>query len=365
MRIDQLVPSFAPYDAIGNHVLKVRSVLRAAGFSSDIYGELIDPQLASEAMPFADCVARAGEDRVLLYQSSTNSAMVPWLLERAAHGQRVVSNYHNVTPAEYFDRWEPQAAEAMRQGRADVARLAPWVSLGLADSEFNRRELVELGYARTMTTPLLVDLDIYHRDEDAAARARRERQRDQGVTRWLFVGRVAPNKCQHDVIAAFALYRRLFAPQARLTLVGGVTSPRYYARLLRMVRQLEVDGHVEFATRVPFERLLDHYARADVFVCQSEHEGFCIPVLEAMELGVPIVAHAAAALPDTVADAGVVLHDKDPMVVAVAVDGLLGDTARRDALVRAGRRRAQEFSFPVTSKVFVSAITEWLADQAG
>lgn len=359
MRIDQLVPGFAKHDAIGNHALRVRSALRGAGFASDIYGEVIDSRLSGEARHYSqEPPPDAGT--ALLYHVSTHSDMAPWLTRRALDGQVVMADYHNITPSSYFARWEPEAARSMDLARVEMAALAPHTGLAVADSGFNAAELDEVGYRSTAVCPLLVDLEEYHAEPSPKTLTRLRRRRDREGPHWLFVGRVAPNKCQHDVVAAFAAYRRLFAPSARLTLVGGATSVRYLRALQQMATDLGVADGVEILDNVTFEDLLAHFAVADVFVCLSEHEGFCVPVLEAMELGVPVVAHAAAALPETVAGGGVLLDDKDPLVVACAVDAVLNDDDGRAQLVAAGRARAADFALPATSAQMVATLGGWL-----
>ena len=356
MRIDQLVPGFAPHDAISNHVLQIRRVLRGAGFESDIYGEWIVGPLRSEARPFADCPA-LGRDQVLLYHASTGSEMVAWLLERAARGQRILSDYHNITPASYYTRWLPDAAAGLAAARRQLVALAPHVELALADSRFNETELVEVGYDPTVTCRLLVDLDRYHDPPDRRTLNRLRRRRDAGGTQWLFVGRVAPNKCQHDLIAAFAVYRQLFDPQARLTLVGGIATPRYLRALTMLVAELDLGDSVEILDGVGHAELLAHFIVADAFVCLSEHEGFCVPLLEAMEIGLPVVAYAAAAVPETLGDTGVLLAGKDPLDVACSVAELLGDEAAVRTLVAAGQARAAEFALGRTSAHLLDTLT--------
>jgi glycosyltransferase involved in cell wall biosynthesis len=343
-RIDQFVPSLALHDAIGSHVLQLRRLLREAGFESEVFYEHLDPRLSGEARPYTECDARPDPDRLILYHASTHTDMTGWLVSASQAGQRVVVDYHNITPAEYFARWEPQAARSMQLGRAQLTEVAPHATAGLADSEYNARELETFGVAGAVACPILLDLEEYHREPDPAVAGRLG---DGPV--WLFVGRLAPNKCQHDVVASFALYRRLFAPDARLAVVGGVTSERYRHALERMVADLSLEGAVDLPGSAPFAELLGYFHRADVFVCLSEHEGFCVPVIEAMELGVPVVAYAAAAVTETVADAGVLLRDKDPLAVAVAVDSLLSDPDRRDAVVAAGRARAATFALAPTA----------------
>ena len=207
MRVDQYIPTLAPHDAIGNHTLQTRRALREAGYESDIWAEDVHPPLRREARPYLEDLARPGEDRLLIYQSSTSSAMAPWLADRARRGEVLLSHYHNITPSEYFARWEPAAAASMDRAREEFSMLAPQVTLALADSAYNETDLVEVGYRSTTVCPLLVDLDEYHRPADPATLDRLRRRRDGSGAQWLFVGRVAPNKCQHDVIGAFAVYR--------------------------------------------------------------------------------------------------------------------------------------------------------------
>jgi L-malate glycosyltransferase len=363
VRIDQLVPGFAKYDAIGNHALQARQILRRAGYRSEIYAEIVDPRLGAEGRPFAELSQAADPQRVLLYHASTDSRMAAWLETAAASGQPVAIDYHNVTPPRYYARWEPPAAKSMHDARRQVASLAPWVGLAVADSAYNEAELIALGYRRTAVCPLLVDLSEYHQAPDRRTLARLRRQRDRGGRRWLFVGRVAPNKCQHDIVAAFAVYRRLFDPKAHLTLIGGATSPRYLRALEDLAAQLELGDSLELREAMVFSQLLAYFAAADVFVCLSEHEGFCVPVLEAMELGVPVVAYRAAAVNDTVDNAGILLDDKDPLTVACAVDDLLTDDRRRAALIDAGRTRAAGFSLETTSRQFLDSVESLLADR--
>jgi glycosyltransferase involved in cell wall biosynthesis len=360
MRIDQFVPGFAPHDAISNHVLQARRALRSAGFESEIWAEDIHQPMRREARDFHGYPSPGpGVDNVLLYHASTGSSIALFLHERP---ERLFVDYHNITPSRFFARWEPVAAAHMDQARAELRQLAPLADLALADSRFNQAELNEVGYRRTAVAPLLVDFSQYQAPPNARVLTRLQRQRDAGGSRWLFVGRVSPNKCQHDVIGAFAAYRRLFDPRATLTLVGGMTSRLYWRSLEHLVVELELGESVSLADSVSFGGLLAYYRTSDVFVCLSEHEGFCIPILEAMYFGVPVVAYAAAAVPDTVGTAGVVLTDKDPLVVACAVDRLSSDDPLRASLVAAGRDRVDQFSLASTSRRFVDSISRFLSD---
>ena len=358
MVIDQCLPDFAMYDAIGSHVLEVRRALREAGYESEIWADRIDERLQGEALPYQDYPADRGG--ALIYQMSTDSTMLPWLTETASSGTRVASNYHNITPAEYFRRWEPRIASRLDVARHQFLELAGITELALAVSAYNEDELKEAGYRQTVVTPLLVDLAVLGDPPDSRSL---EKLKKSGGARWLFVGRLAPNKCQHDVVAAFAVYRRLFDPAATLTLVGSPSSYRYQRAVERLASDLGAAEGLEHVSNLPLRQLVSHYQAADVFVCLSEHEGFCVPLVECMSLELPIVAYDAGAVAETLAGAGVLLQSKDPLEVAVGVRQLLGDQDRVRAYVEAGRARARDFSLESTSAQFLKAVVDWLGSK--
>src|SRR5207248_9656296 len=169
-------------------------------------------------------------------------------------------------------------------------------------------------------------------------------------------GRLAPNKAQHDLIKALAAYRRLYDPRARLHLVGTSSSESYRTALVAYADALDLVDAVEFTGSVSDGELAAHYRAADVFVCVSEHEGFCVPLLEAMHHRVPIVAYSAAAVPETVGDAGVLLDAKDAYTVATAVHRVVTDNELRAQLIEAGIERLREFDIAKSRRQLLDAI---------
>lgn len=360
--IHQFIPTFAPRDAIGTHALHVQRILRGMGLESEIYAEGIVDRRSRRAHPYRAFARRkaTGDRTWLLYQLSTGSAVAEFVHARP---EPKLVNYHNVTTAELFAPWEPHVAVECREGRRQLRQLAPLVDLGVAVSAYNEAELRDAGYRSTAVAPVLVDLEASGLEPDPATAARLASDRAGGGADWLFVGRVAPHKCQHDVVRAFAVYRRVYDPTARLHLVGGAGSHAYVTMLERYVAALGLAGAVWMPGSVSAEALLAHFGAADVFVCLSEHEGFCVPVIEAMRLCVPVVAYAAAAVPETVADAGVLLEEKDPLTVAAAVHRVVSDGALRSRLVAAGNRRAADFSLDRSARRFTEVVGRFLADQ--
>jgi glycosyltransferase involved in cell wall biosynthesis len=352
--VHQFVPNLAAGDAIGVHVRHTQRVLRGAGFRSEIFYDEAQASVRKLGRHYTTFDReRDGESGAawVLFQLSTGSDMTGFLLDLdLPYGVY----FHNVTPPEFFERWEPGAAENLRRALHDVRRLAARSRFALANSTFSEATLVEAGYSPTAVVPVLVDYDEY--DAPANRRVTARIEREAAGARWLFVGRIAPNKCQHDVIAAFAAYREVYDATARLTLVGGRTSNVYYRSLELLADELGIADRVELTDAIPEDEKLAYLRAADVFVCLSDHEGFQVPMIEAMRCGVPVVAYASSAIPDTLADAGVLLPSKDPVVVATAVHRVLHDDALRDDLRRAGKERVDRYSLDRVGRELVDAI---------
>lgn len=348
--VHQFVPALLPRDATGNHTRALRDALRAAGFTSDIYVEAAHDELADEALYFERYPERAAEGDILLYQLGTASPVADFLLERP---EPLVLDYHNVTPEKFYVGWEEHTREKVALARQQVARLAPTAVLGLADSAFNAAELRALGCPATAVVPILVDLDGAPADPVEADRL--AGQHGPGTV-LLFVGRLSPNKVQERLVATLWLYRQWFDPEARLHLVGPAVTPAYAAALRAYVAELGLESAVQFAEGLSAGQLAAWYEDADVFVCLSEHEGFCIPLLEAMRAGTPVIALDAGAVGETLGNAGLLLASSRPATVAAAVARLRADPVLRARLIDAGRNRLNEFGSDRTRARFVEAL---------
>jgi glycosyltransferase involved in cell wall biosynthesis len=343
--VHQFLPTFSSRDAIGTHARHVRTVLREMGLASEIYAA------GGRTKSYKAYRARPGD--WLLYQLSTGCKMADWL---AGRPQPILVNYHNVSPHTVFGAWEPIVGAELRRGREQLHEMAPRTHHAIAVSHYNEGELRAAGYERTSVAPVLVDLDAQAAAPDPPALERLHEAKARGGRDWLFVGRLAPHKCQHDIVKAFALYRRVYDPKARLHLVGDSASHAYWVALNQYIRALGLHRVVYLHGSVSEGELAAHYRAADVFVCLSMHEGFCVPLIEAMRNRLPIVAHAAAAVPETLAGAGVLLDLKDPATVAAAADRLATDDAVRTALVEAGEARVEELSFARARKRFAEVM---------
>ncbi len=362
--VHQFVPTLEP-SAVGSHALEVQRALRTVlGVASELYTAGIHPDLAGRARPYRDygtAVAAAPGD-VLLYQLAVGSDVADFVMRQR---RPLVVNYHNLTPTRFLDGWDPGSRNAVDWGRQQLGELAAQAELALPVSSFNGQELVAAGYRRVVVVPVLVDLEALAVPADAGVARRLAAVKGGGGGDWLFVGRLAPNKCQHEVVKAFALYRRCFDAKARLWLVGSSSSARYVTALERLVAALDLGGSVALTGSVSQAALVSYYRGADVFVCLSQHEGFCVPLLEAMWHRVPVVALASSAVPETLGSAGVLLPEgSGAAVVAAAVDRVLGDGSLRDSLVARGLVRVDEFSLERTRARFAAAIGSVIGDPA-
>ena len=258
--VDLMLPELSTRDATGIHTLRLRDLLVASGADVSVVVERIVEPTGEELVTMRRW--RADADLTIL-QHATGSQMAEELFDRR---MPVVLNYHNVTPWEFFEPWDPELIGGLRLGREQIWALAPRCPLGLADSEFNARELVEAGVGEVVVAPILFDGSGFGVADDAAV----ERLGVDSGPVWLFVGRLAPNKAQHDVIAAFAAYRARESVGARLVLVGASSSGAYGSALEELAVSLGVGDAVVFAGSVRAEELAAWYRVADVFVCLSD-----------------------------------------------------------------------------------------------
>ncbi len=347
MRIDQWVPALHRGDAIGDSARLMRDAFRRWGFAADVYALELDVDLAGDGRDFAEWKAGGPDDVVILHYA------VPSLLTAALREQRCrrILLHHNITPPEFFAGWDPEMVRICREGRAALGTLVGHVDLALGDSEFNRGELAEAGFHRTGVLPIYVDFARYRR---APGRVLLRQLRD-GRVNLLFVGRVAPNKRHEDLIKLASYWRRFIDPNLRLLLVGklprrrtggGEPLPRHYFDALQSLTYEEgfTPAEVVFAGHVPHGDLLACYSAAHVFVSMSEHEGFGVPLVEAMLMDVPVLAHAAAAVPFTLDGAGVRFEAKRFDEVGEMAHALAHDAALREAVLAGQRRRLAAFA---------------------
>jgi glycosyltransferase involved in cell wall biosynthesis len=349
--VHQVLATLGYGDAIGHEVLGIQRVLRAAGYESDIFVETVDPRLESLTRDYRELVDASAPENLLLHHFSIGSKA-----SRTAYAlpDRMALIYHNITPPEYFAAVHRTLARQCFRGRREIHAYIDRCDLALGDSEFNRQDLASLGFPRTAVLPVVPDLSHLDNPPDWFV----ARQFDDDWTNILFVGRVIGNKKIEDLIGIFHAYQR-FNPRSRLLIVGVFSVfERYFAALTHLVQSLQL-SNVHFVGHVSDAELIAYYEAADLFLCASEHEGFCVPLVEAFYKQVPVLAYAATAVPATMDGAGVLYEDKHPARVAALMDAVLTDPDLQDGIVAgqlAAVDRLQAKDFDGTLLGFVTRI---------
>lgn len=337
--IHQFTAGLRDGDAVTNETLAMRDIFRAWGHDSEIFTDpgACHPGLPRYAMDIDDCREHVDADTVAILHFSIGSAVNARFADLSC---RKALLYHNITPAHYFQVVNPQIAHDLARGRKQLESLAGTADINLADSAFNARELAELGYRDVKVLPLILDFSSLSSAPDTDVLE----DFDDGRKNILFVGRAAPNKRLEDVIDAFAALHRSVDPNSRLILVGSALGAEsYHGALLGIVHDLHIEAAVRFAGLVTQSQLNAFYRCADVFLCMSEHEGFCIPVMEGMIHDVPVMAYAAAAVPETMDGAGILFKNKEFGPIAEMMGRLAGDAGFRNAVIEGQRERVARF----------------------
>jgi L-malate glycosyltransferase len=338
MIVNQWVPAAHRGDAIGDSARRVRDTVRSLGHESEIYALSIDDDLSGEVHQFSDPASRRGD--ATIFHFALPSPMTE-AFAQLPHGR--VLQYHNVTPAYFFAPYDPGICRLLALGREELRTLAGRTDLAFGDSEFNRRELAALGFSNTGVFPIAVDPNRLRRASPPPAL---ERLLSDGLQNFLFVGRIVPNKRIEDHLRLAEHYKRYVDTEYRFIFVGKTDAvPGYY----HMLRALIAEYHMPpdrfwFTGHVPEADLAAFYRHARVYVSLSEHEGFCVPLVEAMAADVPVLAYGSSAVPDTLGGAGVCFTPKDLEYAAELLGELAYNDRLRGEIIVGERRRVQEFN---------------------
>ena len=319
-RVHQVLATLGYGDAIGHEVLGIQRDLRAAGYASDIFVETADPRLESLTRDYRDL------------------------------------QHHNVTPAAFFAPWDPSIFRLTAFARRKLATLAGHVDLARGDFEYNRQELVTLDSMRlTGVFPIAIDTA---RVTQRANRPALDRLLDDGLVNFLFVGRIAPNKKIEDHLKLAEWYRRDVDRECRCIFVGRFdVVPRYYSMIRSLIPAYDLPSErCVFTGPVPDEELAVYYRHAAAYISLSEHESFCVPLLEAMAADVPVLAYAAVAVPETLGGAGVQFAPKDLEYAAELLGALTFDDDLRREVIAGQRRRLADFGDARITRELVSLV---------
>ncbi|GAK52120.1 glycosyltransferase [Candidatus Moduliflexus flocculans] len=350
MKIHQLLPCLRHGDAIGNHTLEIQRILRQWGYDSEIYADDIHADMRAFAKSYMKLRGSALRDAILLYHFSVGSPVSEFV--KSVPNKKLLI-YHNITPGHFFKGYEDYIRQVLDNGREELHHFVNLCDLAVGDSEYNRIELEEAGFPRTGVLPIILDFDKYSRSPDALVLQRF----DDDWANLMFVGRLAPNKCQEDIIHAFYVYKQYVNPKSRLFLVGLGGIERYDFMLQEFIKKLGVKD-VYLTGKVSDDELAAYYQIADLLLCMSEHEGFNVPMVEAMHAGVPVLAYNSTSIPYTLGESGVLINDKRYDEIAEMIDLLVTNQTLREAVIAAQRKRLDYFDRARLEQTLKSYIAE-------
>ena len=347
MKVIQVVPALFYGDAVGNDILALDDLLRNAGVESVIYAQTVGSRIPKGRARDLKDWKKPGRNDVIIYHMAIVFNRIS-LIKKARC--RKIAIYHNITPPSFFKGYSETAVSLCEEGLNQVKSLNRTFDYCLADSEFNKQDLISYGYTCPIDVlPILIPYEDYRIRPNADVMKRYK----GASTNILFVGRVVPNKKHEDLIAVFSLYKKYYDPDAKLFFIGSFSdTDRYCKKLMSYIDRLGLVDDVIIPGHIGFDEVLAYYASADVFLCLSEHEGFCVPLIEAMLFEVPIVAYDSCAVGETLGEGGILLKKKSFLEIAGLLNRVVHDEALREQIVENQKKRMKHFQTDRVSAMF-------------
>ena len=352
MTINQWVPAAHRGDAVGDSARRVRDLLRARGFESNLYALSIDDNLRGDVLPFDHVSSHVGDATILHF--AVPSIMSPKLAQLKG---RTVIQYHNITPAHFFAPYDSGIFRIAALGREELKTLVGNVDVALGDSEYNRQELETLGFKSTGVMPIIVNTKRI--TDSPGEPVLEETLLGDGLANILFVGRIVPNKKIEDIIRLAEHYKRYIDTDYRFIFVGRTDAvPRYYDTILALIAEYQMPkDRFIFTGTVTESELATYYRASSAYISLSEHEGFCVPLVEAMSANLPILAFGATAIPETLGGAGICFSPKDLEYAAEMLGLLVYDETVRSEVIAGQQSRVADFGPARTDAVIDDLIS--------
>lgn len=332
MEIHQILPTISPGDAIGNEVREIKRVLNEWGYKSEIYAQNIHPKI--NAKKYTEYEKVSSRENILIFHFSIGSEVSEFV---AKLPDKKILIYHNITPHKYFYGVNETLVNLLKNGKKELRSLVDHIDIAVGVSEYNRLELQKMGFKNTDVLPIIVDFHEYSSPNEKLLS-----KYDDDFVNLLFVGRVTPHKKQEDIIKVFYYYK-LINPKSRLFLAGSYEGCEVYSDYLKKLIQNLNLKDVYLLGKISFNDLISYYKLADIFLCMSEHEGFCVPILESMYFEVPIIAYKSTAIPSTLENTGIIVNEKNYCEIAEMINILIEDEELRSTVIQKQKNRLDDF----------------------
>lgn len=353
MQIIQVFSSLSYGDAIGNDILALDAIIKSKGYQTKIYAEKIDKRISCELASNISELSIEPSDLLILHIGGATK-LNHWIKDIKC---KKIMIYHNITPPNFFEAYNKKSAEYCRRGLNEVECLNKTFDMVLAVSDFNKRNLLEMGYTCEINVlPILIPFDDYKKTPNQTVIDKYS----DGFTNIIFLGRLVPNKKQEHVLEAFSEYQKNYNHKSRLFIVGNPTGCENYSEKLKQYAKNLNLKNVIFTGHTRFDEILAYYKVSDLFLCMSEHEGFCVPLVEAMFFNLPIVAYASSAIPWTLGGSGFLLDEKTPALTAGVMNEILTNKTLKEQILENQHERLADFDHNKVAKQFWDYINIFL-----
>ena len=355
MRIVQMVDALDYGDGVSNDIINLHLLMDNMKVDNTVYSRWMNERVAHYTHDINTYSPK--EDDYILYHYSGKSTILEQVLD---YNLPVILRYHNITPPKYLVQDNPELADRCREGIEQIKSNVRFFDFYCGDSEFNNRDLIAYGADadRAYVLPVAMNLSKLH-ETATDKKIIQEMKKHPNI---IFVGRIAPNKCIEDVLDVFDNFHKYYNDKAFLYLVGNMQQTGTYTKYIQdKINKLTSKEHIIMTGKVDDSQLSSYYSGADVFLCMSEHEGFCIPLLEAMEFNIPVIAYDAGAVAGTMGESGILVKNKVVPIVAGLLNELTINPFLRSRVVQEQQKHLQEFDTPAMKKQLAKLISIWTA----
>ena len=341
IKIDQVLPVLIHNDAIGDEVRNLRDILKKLGYNSNIYTRVTTEETISYT--YLD----KSIERIIIYHYSTWDETIEYILKLPC---KKIFVYHNITPHYFYNDCNINTASALKKAREKLPELRDKFDFVITKSNYSAQELIENGYKNVYILPYVIDFNRYRIKYSEIPVPKNIKYKI------LYVGRVAPHKKVDELIKIFYFYCKNISTDSFLSIVGDYTDVEpYNKKLRRMISYLKLEN-VFFAGNSDLKTVSAYYNWADIFVIMSRHEGFCIPIVESMYFGLPVIAYNSSAIPETLGGTGILINNNNYPEIAEIIKECIDNKELKNKIINKQKERLKDFSYTKTTETFKNYI---------
>jgi glycosyltransferase involved in cell wall biosynthesis len=342
-KIHQFSPSVHLGDGISNGMFFFQKILKSLGFQSEIYAENIKDDVKDLVKNYKTFDIE-NKEQIIFIHYSIYYDFAPWI-DKIKAKKHII--YHNITPPEFF-KDNQYLYDMCKKGIELLPDLASKFEGSIGDSKLNSDDLEKYNFKNIHTIPLLVDVEKV-RSFSFNYELFDKLSDDFNI---IFVGRIAKNKAQHDLIKIADIYRYI-NPNFKMYIIGGTTDSAYFEELNELINQNKLHNNVIITGKVSNEDLYAYYKSANIFLCMSEHEGFGMPLIEAMLFNVPVLAYDSSNIANTLNHGGVLFKEKSHKHIASTIELIRNNPKLKDEIIQTQLKAVASYEYNTIVKQVV------------